>query len=343
MFGTYSPVFNQFMNWSTQMTGKMYQELRDSVKGDKDTRSESQRWLLAHAGATTMLAGVLGLPALSVMSSVYDRLMNWVTDRDDHDLTASTRTFLADTFGKDMGEIIARGLPRAAGVDFEHWGEATTVPGSSTINMLLEKRKFEDAWRDWAKSMTGAGIGNIPKIVLGVRDISNGDYLNGLIRMSPEIFKAPSEAFRLAEHGFVNHLDGTTLPIGGPGGRASTTDIMLTALGVKPEKQAEYEEVAREELGLRTMRQLSHANISQHLQNAWMQNDTGMFNSWMTEAQKWQVDHPGLVPPQAAFGRALENHLRQSAVARGMGLPLGVQPRDIAGRGMLQYGNIQPE
>ncbi len=60
----------------------------------------------------------------------------------------------------------------------------------------------------------------------------------------------------------------------------------------------------------------------------------------MAEAQQWQLRHPGLVPPQASFGRALEQHMRQLSQARGTGLPIGVTPQDIGTREQLQYGNI---
>jgi hypothetical protein len=73
---------------------------------------------------------------------------------------------------------------------------------------------------------------------------------------------------------------------------------------------------------------------------AYTRGDQGMFNSWMGEAQKWQLEHPGMVPPQVGFQRELANHMRQSAQAQGMGLPLGVTPRDISARGALRYGNI---
>jgi hypothetical protein len=333
-FGAATPMIDQFMGWQLRMSGKLYQEVQGMF--DERTRPEATRWLIGHGAATTMLAGTLGLPLLSVAASVYDRLMDWVTNRDDHDLTASYRGFLSDTFGKDMGEIIARGLPRAAGMDFEHFGEANIFPGSSAINILFEKRKFEDAERDWAKSMAGAGIGEMANAYLAARDMFNGDYLNGLIKIAPEIIKAPAEAWRLHERGFVNNLTGQKLPISGP----NAFDIMMTALGIDPAKQAEYQEVTREETGLRIMRQLNSSNIVRHLEQAYMRGDRGMLNTWMAEAQKWQVDHPGLMPPQADFQRELETHIRASAQAQGMGLPIGVTPRDVGARGALRYGNF---
>jgi hypothetical protein len=333
MFGAATPMIDQFMGWQVRMSGKLYQETSNMF--DERTRPEATRWLMSHAGATMFFAGTLGLPLASVAASIYDRFANWVTGRDDNDVTASYRDFLSDTFGKDMGEVIARGAPRAAGMDFEHWGESTIFPGSTAINILFEKRKFEDAERDWAKSMAGPGIGEIANAYLGGRDMYNGDYLNGMIRMAPEILKAPAEAYRLYDRGFVNNLTGQKLPI-----TATGWDVLKTALGIDPGQYAEYEERRRDAQGLQTMRELDSSNIVRHLEQAYMRHDRGMFQDWMGEAHRWQVDHPGLMPPQASFGRELETHMQQSAYARGTGLPVGVTPRDIGARGILRYGNI---
>ena len=324
------------MQWNIHMTNKLYHEVYDAFKGeDAQTRQEARTWLKGHAAAVTMLSGTLGLPAVSVAASVYDIADNLFTNRDDHDLTASYRTFLASTFGKDMGEIIARGLPRAAGVDFANWGEAEIIPGTASLKVFTEKRKWEDVEKDWFKSIGGPALDQMFQLGMAARDITNGDYLEGLGRFSPGLISGPLKAYQLSTRGFVDS-HGQKLPLSSP--RAH--DYILTALGLKPAGQAEYQEVAREVSGLRAMREASSANISQHLRQAWTKGDQGEFNSWMAEAQQWQIRHPGLLPPQASFGAALTNHMRQLAQARGTGLPIGVTPQDIGTRGQLQYGNI---
>jgi hypothetical protein len=329
-FGAMSPMINQFMGWQIKMTGKLYREAHAMAGGD----AQSAKWMAGHLAAVTFLAGSIGLPLLSVMASVYDRLADFFTDSDDHDITASYRTFLSNTFGKDMGEIIARGAPRAIGMDFDHWGEGTIVPGSATVNALFEKRKLEDAEKDWLKSMGGSSIGELMTLAGGVRDITNGDYLDGLIKMVPEFMKTPMEGFRLAQRNFVDK-NGSPLPIS-----ANGWDVALTVMGIDPQKEAEYDEVKKEATGLNTMRQLNEQNITRHLMLAQQRGDPQMFQEWMAESQRYAQAHPGLKPPIADFGRAFAEHIRAAMLARGQGLPIGVQPRDIAGRGMLSYGNF---
>lgn len=154
--------------------------------------------------------------------------------------------------------------------------------------------------------------------------------------MSPGLVRGPIQAYQLGQEGFVNQQTGQKLPISDP----STYDIMLKVLGLTPGREAEYREVAREAAGLRAMRAASSANISQHLQQAYMQRDQGAMRTWMGEAQRWQAQHPGLMPPQAGFEQALRTHIRATAQARDMGLPIGVTPQDVGARGALRYGNI---
>lgn len=335
LLGSYTPMTMQFQTWNINLTNKLYHEVHDYFKGDAQTSKDARTWLLGHAAATTMLAGTLGLPAVSVMASVYDKLMDLVTNRDDHDITASYRNFLAHTFGKDMGEIIARGLPRAAGVDFANWGEGEIIPGTASLKIFTEKRKWEDVEKDWFKSIGGPAADQIFQLFKAGGDIMNGDYLEGLGRMAPGLISGPMKAYKLSTQGFVDQ-HGQKLPLSSP----NAAQIMLTALGLKPAGQAEYQEVSREVAGLRAMRQASSANISQHLRQAYTQGDVSAFNTWMTEAQRWQVQHPGFLPPQATFGQTLNNHIRQLAEAKGTGLPIGVRPQDIGPRGALEYANI---
>ena len=82
--GTYTPMTMQFQTWNINLTNKLYHEVYDYFKGDPQTSKDARTWLLGHAAATTMLAGTLGLPAVSVAASTYDWLANKIGGRDDH-------------------------------------------------------------------------------------------------------------------------------------------------------------------------------------------------------------------------------------------------------------------
>ena len=337
MFGAMSPLINQFMGFQIRMTEKLYREVATGFGEKRGTLEgqQSRTWLYGHAAAVTMMAGTLGLPMVAVAASVFDRLADLVTGKDDWDVTAAYRNFLAQSLGKEFGEAVARGAPRLAGMDFDHLGEGKIVPGSALMMFATEKRKMEDAEKDWLKNMAGSSVGYMFNWAAALRDWSNGDVLDGAVRVMPEALKGPVEAYRLGQRGFVDK-NGSELPI-----TANARDVMMTALGIDPAKEAEYDEEKKVYTGLQQMRNVRSQNITRHLMLAVNRDDPAMMQTWQREAIQFQQDHPGLLSPLATFERALAMHARNAAFARGFGTPLGVQPRDIVGRGMTSFGNLR--
>ena len=251
------------------------------------------------------------------------------------DVTASYRTWLADSFGKEAGEAIARGLPRLAGVDFAHLGEGSIMPGSKMLEFASEKRKIEDAEKDWLKNMAGSSVGFLSNTAFAMRDLSNGDFMDAMIKMAPEALKGGIEAYKLGKYGFVDR-NGEKLPI-----TASSSDIMKKALGIDPAQEAEYDEEKKSAMGLQQMRALRSQNITRHLILAVNQQRPDDMRYWQSEAMQFTRDHPGMSNPLQDFERALTMHARNAAYARSMGTPIGVQPRDTVSRGMVRFGNLR--
>lgn len=333
--GQLSPLLNKFMGYQTRVTSLLTRELADAFGRSGPKQAETARkFLFGHAAAVTVLAGSLGLPMVGVAASVFDRLADWATGKDDWDVTAAYRNFLADTFGKQAGEVMARGAPRLAGVDFSHMGDEKLLPGSSAALMLTEKRKLEDAEKDWLKSEAGAPIGMLNNFILGARDVANGDFLKGAQKMVPETLRGPAEAAQLALYGYRGK-GGTALPI-----TANARDIALTAMGLDPQKEAEYNEAQKVSVGQKTLQQLREQNITQHLSLALNRGDQDNYNYWLGQSQQYGQDHPGMMPPAADLRRYMVQNARQAAIAQSMGLPIGIQPRDINRRGMVGFANF---
>jgi hypothetical protein len=339
-FGPASPLINQFMGFKIKMIEKLYSETENAFVGGKgltdpveiaQSKSEARRFLVAHLAATTVLAGTLAVPFAGAFAGAYDRIANLLTGEDNNDIQAQYRTYLANTFGKETGEIVARGLPRALGFDLSHLGDQNLLPGTQ---LLQDKRKLADQESDWLKSMAGTSVGMVANDIAGVRDIANGDYMNGLIKMVPELLKNPLEAARIAQRGFVDKT-GTQLPI-----TASAKDIMLKAIGLDPAKEAEYDEAKRVQAGAAALRSARSQNITEHLVLAEQRGDQDSLSYWLGQSQRFGQDHPGMRPPAMTLQRALMQHMQAGAVARGMGTPIGVKPSDIAGRQETSFANF---
>lgn len=319
-FGKISFAFMQFQN---KMVEKLYTEVGSAFKGDK----EAQRFLMAHLIAVTALSGTLGLPMASAAAGAADKLAQLFTGRDDVDVAGEYRTWLKHAFGPEVGDMIAKGAPRGVfGVDTSKLGDANLLPGTS---ILVDKRKFEDAEKDWFKSMAGAATGELGNIWMGGRDFFRGDYLQGMIKMLPEGFKGLAEAGYLAKYGNVDKTGQKTAM------QPSTADILKAAIGLDPTSVAATAEQKRTVQGIDAQRQARAQNISQHLMRGAAQGSD--ISGWLREAAQYTREHPGLGSPLISFGDSLKQAMTAGAIGRATGMPAGVSPLDFAARTAADY------
>ena len=332
--GELSPLLTQFSKFRTELTTRLYREVEDAFgKGASDEdRTAARKFLLGHLAATTALAGTLGLPMVGVLASVYDKLADWTTGDPTHDVVASYRGLLSTMFGSSTGEAIARGAPRVLGADFSKAGEGTMVPFlSDALTGLTEKRKLEDAEKDWLKRVAGPSIGLAADWAFGLRDIANGDYLRGLAKMVPEGLRGPVEAAEIAKYGYRDK-NGQPLKIEGQTMTPGAQDVIEKVFGIEPAKEQEYDELARTASGLNTRKQIQSQNIQQHMQQAFERGDQQNLAYWQDQGGPvWMQQHPGTEPPIMAF----ERQLRAKTIQNAMSLPAGTNRRDLLARGML--------
>jgi hypothetical protein len=189
---------------------------------------------------------------------------------------------------------------------------------------LIDKRKFEDAEKDWFKSMAGAGTTEAGNIILGMRDVTNGDYLNGMIKMMPETVKGLFEAYRLTDRGYVNNR-GEKMPM-----QPSALDVLKTALGFTPTSEAAISEQTRTFQGERAEREYREQNITRHLVQAMNLRDPASLQHWMDEGTTFLAQHPGMGGPLQAFQQELTKSMRSVAISRATGQPLGMSIFDPA-------------
>jgi len=139
----------------------------------------------------------------------------------------------------------------------------------------------------------------------------------------------------LAKYGFRNNK-GSPLQIEGQTLTVGAQDILMKVIGLDPAKEAEVAEVQRVASGLDTRKQIQSQNITQHMLQAYQRGDQANLAYWENQAGPvFMSQHPGVMPPIANFGNALNEQMRQQA----MGLPQGVNVRDIRARQMLGFPN----
>lgn len=327
-FGKFAFAFTGFR---TRVIGKLYTEFHDLITGDnpENTRKEAGTFLASHLLATTMLAGTLGLPAAGMLAGIFDRLYATFTGKDDMDIEGTYRTWLTNVFGAGTADVLAKGLPRALGVDLSKIGEHDLLPFTEAVQ---EKRKFEDATEEWINHMAGPSIAEAKDLVLGLRDVVNGDYQLGLIKALPGSMKDLTEAYRLDELGHYVNDRGQALPI-----TPSALAVLQQALGFTPTNKAQYQEANEIKQGLLAQRLYRSQNIGTHLMRAFNTGDTASVGPWMREAVQYQIDHPMLGGPMQNLQRMIMMSQRGQAQAQALGIPLGVKPQDVGLQSRLGF------
>lgn len=340
--GPVTPLLTQFMSYSLQVTEKLYSEVHsaigkprpgESVESAKARATESRRYLMGHLTAVTTLAGTLGLPFASVFASAIERLVDAFDDDDDpYDATASWRGFLADVLGKDVAEVVARGLPRAVGFDISaRAGEQGLLPFT---DLLTDRRPWKDALADSAGRSGGAALSMATNIITGGGKIADGDLIGGMKDMMPVALKGPSEVYRMSNEGYVD-TKGNKLPMT-PGASA----ILWQLLGFTPSQKAEYSEARGDQAARKGEIGRAAGVLRNQIVKAMLPGgDPERARELVTRAIKFDQDNPAFAVVPSLKG-ALERQVKAQAQASVVKAPSGVAIDDLAGQRLTSYANV---
>ena len=313
VFGAYSPLALSFTGYQTRMIEKLYREVHDAIGGDTpETKAAARKFLAMHLGAATTLAGTLGMPFMAAFAGAASSLANFLTGDDRYDIEGSYRTFLANTFGKGVGRVVAGGLPHAVGLDLSDLGDQNLFPFTE---FLRDRRKLEERAADWAKNAMGSPFATGLNVALGTRDIANGLPLQGWAKMLPTALKGPYDAARVAMYGYEDK-NGTRKPID-----TDVRDVLTRVAGFHTSEEGIYNERARTKAGLDETRTEREGYIRQRLLLAASHNDPEGYRQAVQDAVQFGKDHP-LFQPMATFGTARSRQLAEQARARSLGMPL---------------------
>jgi hypothetical protein len=334
--GPLTKVMTAFMQYNAQVMEKLYREFHTAIYNKAATaeeKAEARRFLAGHAVAVATLAGTLGLPFASVMALAIEKLVDLFDDDDEpFDATASYRNFLAGIFGKDIAEMVARGVPRGAGFDLsQRAGEQSIIPFTQ---FLTDKRKVREAATEQALRSYGAPTSMAVNIYEGMEKIGNGDLLGGMTMMMPMALKGPAQAYRMTKDGYVDTL-GNKLPMT-PGSSAVLTQL----IGLTPQEKAEYSE-ARGDQAARKSVLVSRSRVLRNgIADALVSGDQDSARDLIAKAQKFDSANPAFaVLPD--IKSAISRRMRMQALAGATQTPIGVNPKDLQGQALTNYANIE--
>ena len=226
-----------------------------------------------------------------------------------------------------MGEVLARGAPRALGFDLSsRVGEQDLLPFTK---LLTDRRDWKTAARDQAQRSFGAAAGMGVSVLNGVSKISDGDVMAGMVEMLPVGLRNLTKGYQLTTDGYVD-AKGNKLPIT-PGGSA----ILYQLLGLTSSDRAEYTEKA----GDVAQRQISLGRqagvLRNHIVDAVISGDATL-PDMVRKAQKFDQDNPAYAVLPGIEG-ALSRKVSAQTNAQALGTPLGLRPTDLRGRELVNY------
>lgn len=233
--GKATPLLTAFQQFNFQAMELMLRMGMNAIgKYGPEEAQIARKQLAGLMGTTAVFAGTLGLPFANTIAAIWDKFFGGSKD-DPSDIKSAYRTWLVDAFGKGLGEVIARGVPRAAGFDLSQGvGMQDILPFSQ---FLADRRAWKDRLDTLAVGAAGPAYGILENMARGADDISNGNIWHGVETMLPRGLSGVAKASEMAEKGQFTDSKGNVLPI-----QTTGWQEFLQGLGLTPSAKAEVQE-----------------------------------------------------------------------------------------------------
>jgi hypothetical protein len=277
----------------------------------------------------------MGLPMVTAFAAAYDKAKDLFGGDDDQpsDILADYRGFLADMFGKDMAEMLARGVTRGVGVDISsRVGEQDIVPFSKFMN---DRRELKDRLKDLAWRTYGAPSSMVAGWFEGANKVLDGDVLGGMAQMMPKVIADSAKAYRMSEDGFVD-AQGRKLPIESP----STANVITRLIGYTSSPEAEYSEARMDQASRSTQLNARATQLRNRIADAIERKDFDTARELIPQALEFDRANPQMSVVQGIEG-TLRRRATGQAQAQALKTPLGVSPRDLPGIDLTRYANVE--
>ena len=202
MQGNWQKVLFLFKQYSQNMVYILTRQTYQAFKGEtQQERIEARKVLVGILGLHALVAGVLGLP--SAITVPFLAAFSALGGDDDDELTDNATEFrnaLANLIGDDLAEVIAKGAPRAIGVDLSSRVGLDSLILPRLQDGLEGQRLGENVLAGLVGPVAGIGI----SMAKGYDQIKDGQTLQGIENMIPKALRDPLKAYRYATQGNVD-------------------------------------------------------------------------------------------------------------------------------------------
>lgn len=275
----------QFKTYGLHMYGVMGNLVKSSIDGaTKEERREAQKQFAGILATHALMAGSLTLIAdpLRYIGGAYD----FITGAEHpEDRQAHIRDWAADTFGPEFGQILARGLPQALGLDVHKRIGLDNMLSMPDWNTFTKKGAAEM----FAAGVLGASGTDATAALEGFSRMMQGDVHGAIKGLAPRPVRDLMKAIGpggLSESGVTDSTGKTILDPG----RLSAFDIGAQAIGFQPSRVSEFRE-GREAVRVAVQdAKTEHAKLEQK----WLKASGGDRADVMAEIRDFSRAHPSM-------------------------------------------------
>lgn len=296
----------QFKQFPQQMTYFLTKSLVDSLRGaSPEIRREARARFVGIMGMAGIFSGATGLWGFSTVAAIINAVVNGLGDDDEEpfDFELAFMQWASETFGKQLGTLLTRGIGNAVGVDL-----ASRVKlDDMWFRDGRENQDEEEAVKSFLVDLLGPTIGLAPTAARAVKLWNQGHGDRALETIMPGFIKQPLIAYRYSKEG-VQTLQGEVMVEDvGP------FSLLMQSLGLRPSEVAELQLYnikikGQEQKVLKKRQQLLNLYGV-----AFISGDSDATDKAMDKIDEFNDEHGSVRIPMDSITRSVKEKLKKSS------------------------------
>jgi hypothetical protein len=296
----------QFKQFPQQMTFFLAHNMVNMLKGATPAdRREARARFVGTMGMAGIFSGVTGLWGFSTVASIVNAVVNGLADDDEppFEFELEFANWAVETFGKNVGTMLTRGIGNAAGIDL-----------ASRLKLddmwLRDSRKNQDeveALQSTLVDLLGPTVGLAINAAEAVKLYNEGHADRALETIAPAFIKQPMVAARYANEG-VNTMRGDPLLE-----EVSPFYLFMQSLGLRSAELAEIQfyniTIKGQEQAILKERQ----NLLNLYALAFMANDADTVDKAYDKIDKFNSKNPTVFIPADSMSKSITERLKKSS------------------------------
>jgi hypothetical protein len=302
---------SQFRYYQLSLIARLSRLTVEAMRGaDPEVRSASRRELAYMMGTTGVLAGSLGTPIAGMAYSVVDMVVQMLGDDEEDEFFDSRSEFrklmLEGGVPIALANTVETGALGILGADVSsRIGISDTLPflGEGFTPAHLEGKAKLDYQ---AARMLGPSYSVSRDFIVGAGEVAEGDYINGLMKMTPKAVRDTLKSYRYKEKNGVVTSSGKRLT-----DNADMWDAALLAVGIMPHEY--IQPIKREGRKLKISAEVARQKrrLADAYAEAYLDSDVKGTEEAREEARAWSLKHPSFPVSGQDFGSSIRDRIKK--------------------------------